>query len=1740
MIFKTFDSDKDTFSSKFGILGKSFEDIGNRFKKVSDELIVTNDYTISNIANAWKNSSVKKDLSDKFIITKSDIQDKLKDLSVYEKNPQSILDNLLEQKELVDSNQSSWQKYFEGLAEGEKWQEKFVQTNDLAKVSLDDVKNAQNSAKESAIAYNNGLEQMTIGAKAASVGMKALAMAGNMLVMALVTKGIELAAKAIDDYVHRLDNAKDALQQTESDFQSLKQEIDDTTTKIKELESMDNLSITDKEDLEQLKLQNEELKIRQQYLEQQKLDEAKKVAKYSEEEYGRKYGRSVSRDDIDKYKDSYNSPKNTVPASSYLTGGRSMVATPYAAGQQAQQQEEGNELAKLIAEYEHYSKLKKKAIEDNDSELLDKYNAKLETLRKKLSDNRTELQGYSDDIKATGTGSKYLDEIANKLSLIDNTLFTPGKNLVNFLNTDELSDDKEKLIDLANSGKLTQQELENNFSNVNQYLKENGLTLEDLISIVKTYNDEIQATSTATPSLTSFEEAWINLKNTDDDDLKKESDNLLDLAEAGRLTENALEELADGKKLMEDTGLSAEELARKINELTDSSSQLSALSGQVSKMADMLADKKNGVTASASDLAGFDVEVRGLESWEEFERVMGDSTSTMDQCQEAANALATEWVNDGNFLSNLTDENKAYYETQLDQMGVANAQEIVENALAIARKNEATQTEYATIATQHNSEAKSENEMVSTDLTNATASEIAQLLTEANVSEATKGKIVELWLAKADLNSTKINTASDVEQIVAIANAAGASVGYVNALKKALNDLVDAQTPSHKPSDLSIDGFNTINDWKNESNKSDFEKFVDNMEKQQKQDKVDDLLSKLKQNINGTQLKASDFKINPSGSKPYQTKNKSKGKGSSSKKSKTEINWIERKITILNNKIDAFATKASDTWSSWTSRSKALNSEMETTKKLLTSVYGISSKTQKKLNSQRDSAKNKLDKYVKKNSKVLTSSTIKKIKSGKLDTSKLSKKDKKVVEEYKKLQKDYNKKASKAKKASEKNPAADYYFAKANKVAKKYKLSPAIIKKIKNGTISIGDYNESMANAIQKYQDYYDNGKDAQKSKKETKQKLNELAQQNFELIQSKWDSRIGYQENRKNAVSDALNLAQSKGKLIGTAYYTKQKGINNKEINKYKQEETELKKAMKGVKKYSEQWYQYKADLSEVHSKYVQLQADNAELQNSINELKFDRFDELINKFDDIIDESDFLIDLLDSDNLFNSDNGSITNDGITAMGLTAQNYDVYLAEAEQYKKQIADLEQMYKNGEIGLAQYNSQMREYQQGMRNSIKSANDAKKAVINYVKQGLDAQNEALSKSIDKQKELLESEKDLHDFQSKISDQNKNIANLRKQIAALEGDSSESNRKKLQQLKSDLKDAEKEQSDTLYDRSVSDQEKALDDMLTKSQEAAENYLKNTDQVFVDALGYVNKNTSQVSQNLEKIAKDTGYDISTYITNAWKDSGDAVGTYESTLSSNVPKITSQIQLITNAWNAQCEAANKAAQASANAAAGGDETTKDTDNKGNSSSGSGNKSNTSSAKDIKNFIQKSLNKAGQKKSYYGALNRYLYDKTGGKVLSVSEEVQLAKMLGVSVKKDLSGTGDRQKILDALKKKKIAFANGGILGDLIKLNGEDGLFIGSAGESILTKEQTQALINFRPVIPQLNTMVDLMKNVPISSASQSPTYNIDNRTIVEGVATDQIVKQMEGVAQKQAENVVRKINQATYAKGVRK
>lgn len=1465
-------------------------------------------------------------------------------------------------------------------------------------------------------------------------------------------------------------------------------------------------------------------------------------------------------------------------------------------------------------------------------------------------------------------------------------------------------------------------------------------------------NHITENTASATASLTSFEEAWMNLKGADDSDIKGAADDLLDLANAGQLTENSIEELAGGQKLMSDTGLSAEELAQKINGLVNASTQLSSMSAQISKMSDMLADKKNGTVASASDLAGFDVSVRGLESWDKFEEVMGSSESSMDQCQKAANALATEWVNDGNFLANLTDENKQYYITQLEDMGVKNAEQIVTEALT--KKEEELRFEKLLSAD------------ASTDLQNATVADILKLQNLGDITEQEKAKLAAFTLEKQYCNKNTIVTDADCQNIYTLAKMAGAGTEALNklaALKQRLSDnpimsnemrnninsaiqgIVNGVTtsagakldiPQVKVNSSGSSSYKSPSSKKSKSKtKSDAAEVFDFIEiklnnladkASKAKDKIDDLLTfGQKKNQTKKAIEATTKAITAQekaykkymsyANKAAKTQNSKKTTSSSSSSSggnalydeatnylglkyvwsgasltkgadcsgftqqiykkfgvslphhaadqakmgtkitskknlqagdlvffgsKNNIThvgiyggdgkFIESPHTGASVRVSKLSSRKDFVSSSRFSKINNVTSTSSSSGKNVKKVKGVSSKTlehYKKLiregtlgsdgiasiknenlknalkdyqtyyekakackeqvasltdqlkdlyetlaNNPIDSASDKIEKLGTKmdilNAKVgnLTFDPTKKI-----GTSDIDGLYKQIIKNYNSqlsasktaytgATKSYNSNKSSLTKSLKKTKAKnigltqkEFNSIKSNLKSNK-SISYNLINKIENDTlrkkcIAHNEYllakNTATDNYNQAKEDHTSNVRQARKDR--------------FDKVQERYDNKTGLIEQRKNAVSNSLNIAEAQGQLIGEAYYTRQANAVKSDMKLKQEEAGKLAKKLSTIKFGSNEWYEAQEALNGVYEAIQQDEQELAEFQKSINQLKFDRFDELLNKLGDITDETDFLIDMLDSDNLFDSDTGMITQDGITAIGLTAQNYDTYLAEAQKYKDAIADLNEMYKNGEISLTDYNSQLRTYQQGQRDSIKSANEAKKSLVAYVKQGLDAQNDALSDAIDKKKKLLETEKDLHDFQSKIADQNKNIAKIEKQIAALESDDSEENRKKLQQLKSNLQDAQKDRDDTLYDRSISDQEDSLDKMLENSKKQAEDYLKDTNKVFSDALTYVNANSSQVASNIEKIAKDTGYDISSYIVNAWEKSGNAVGNYASTLSSNVPGITAQLSLIASSWQSICDAADRAAEASAKYA-----DTKVTDTQGigssndsGTSSGNGSGSSGSNdddkqqelnklrkkASDITEWISKHSVSATHKKSYYGALNQYLYDKQHGQVLSKDNEVALAKKLGVSVKSDLSGKNDREKITSALKKliKDASFSTGGVATNLVKISGEDGISFIQRGEAVFSKEDTQALLNFKPVIPQINSIVDNLKNIPIEKvSSQSPTYQIDNRTIVEGVATDQIVKQMEGVAQKQAENVVRKINQATYAKGVRR
>lgn len=545
-----------------------------------------------------------------------------------------------------------------------------------------------------------------------------------------VVAGVYAYNKAIDKAV---DNAKNNLDEVSSKYDEVTSKITENNEKIKELEALresGNLSIVDSEDLDELKAQNEELRIRQQYLEKQKQISNQEIVEASKKKYNRDYGRQDTSN-INAYKEKLSNSKPINNASSYLTGegGSQYQSSSYAVGQQDALNAENDTLAALIAQYQFYEEEKAQALQAQDFESIEKYSSKLSEISQKLMEDRTQLQGFLDDLSLTGESSSELDDVNYKLELIDNTLLSKGKQLVEFINDSSFKEQKEKLTELADSGRLTADTLAESFPELNQYLIENGLTLEDLIGLVKTYREELESI----PSEEIKEPLSI-------------SDTITQLDTQLRPALDALKK--SYQDIFTDDGFTLENVD-----------------------VDML----NNILKVMNEMkeAGLGIDTTGFEN---LARVLTDSSSTAEQVQEAFDNLASTILNSTDITGNLTEETASLVTTLLEEMGVVNAQEIVYSSLNAQTEALALQKQFAT-QTGH-------------ELVNATNDEVVAFLNHAGASETARVYLFQLVAAEQVFNAQDLSVEDKIAKLKELATAYGqtAIAARIANLEKANQD----------------------------------------------------------------------------------------------------------------------------------------------------------------------------------------------------------------------------------------------------------------------------------------------------------------------------------------------------------------------------------------------------------------------------------------------------------------------------------------------------------------------------------------------------------------------------------------------------------------------------------------------------------------------------------------------------------------------------------------------------------------------------------------------------------------------------------------------------------------------------------------------------------------------------------------------------------------------------------------
>lgn len=442
--------------------------------------------------------------------------------------------------------------------------------------------------------------------------------------------------------------------------------------------------------------------------------------------------------------------------------------------------------------------------------------------------------------------------------------------------------------------------------------------------------------------------------------------------------------------------------------------------------------------------------------------------------------------------------------------------------------------------------------------------------------------------------------------------------------------------------------------------------------------------------------------------------------------------------------------------------------------------------------------------------------------------------------------------------------AYNVYMAEANKV----KLSDSLKKQVREGaTYTYDKYTDAEKESIDKYKDLIDKAKDAAKAMEELKVSLAELYKQAFELVQSRYDSEFDALKKYEQIIQNNIDLLEAQGYSANPNDYHTLINYMEREIAKYQSEyaalTTKLNNAVKSgsVKKWSEEWWNMYNAITEVAANIQEAQISLEEYQQTILDLKWDNFDYMEEQLSQITKETEFLIGLLENSDLYD-DKGQFTNEGLAALSLYNDQYKAYIHQAEDYAKQISELNELIAEDPANknLVDRRNELIESQQDLINS---AQEEKEAIKDLIEEAYDAQIESLEDIVNAYEESLDAAKDLNDYQKQVQENAKTIAALQKEIAALTGDNSDETRARLQQLQVDLSDAQKELEETQTDRLISEQKKLIDNFVDEYKEALFAGLDDIDTTLNNILSSIEDPTA-ISTAIKDAAADYGYAIS------------------------------------------------------------------------------------------------------------------------------------------------------------------------------------------------------------------------------------------------------------------------------------
>lgn len=332
---------------------------------------------------------------------------------------------------------------------------------------------------------------------------------------------------------------------------------------------------------------------------------------------------------------------------------------------------------------------------------------------------------------------------------------------------------------------------------------------------------------------------------------------------------------------------------------------------------------------------------------------------------------------------------------------------------------------------------------------------------------------------------------------------------------------------------------------------------------------------------------------------------------------------------------------------------------------------------------------------------------------------------------------------------------ADYAADLLNKVPEQYRALA------QQGGVALtqflGEADQKTVDAINEYREWAQKVEDVSTQQQQVRAEITSLSLEKVQMIADEYGRATAKVSTLNDLIQANIDLLEEQGERTSAVIYEAMIKNSKDELEQLRKQRDDMQKEFDAqvsagnIEVGSEAWYEVIASIQDVDKAIIDCQNDIEKFQNSINQLHWDNFDSLVDTIDNVGKEISNLGDLIDDEDI-TDEMGNWTNEGITKMGLLAQEMERAQYRAEQYAEQIEYLSQEYAAGKYSTDEYNEKLQELRDGQWDSIKSYEAAKNAIIELnktriesVKDGINKELEAYKKLIDTKKQELQLSKD-----------------------------------------------------------------------------------------------------------------------------------------------------------------------------------------------------------------------------------------------------------------------------------------------------------------------------------------------------------------------------------------------------------